>query len=178
MYNNKKITSYFEKKSAAIPFNPDGNYRYIFSDDHNGDHLIEIINKDTDKLVIKARYSIIGMYNFYNSIWYWGYGIQLANKNAGDKSKVVLNVVDDIKRNLKKYDDPDTLHYIASNSNFYCSTKNIPMVVQLGMYVMNSEWFIEIKYDAGDNIVTIPDKKIPIKKIEYYSIDEIINKGA
>lgn len=181
MYSYKKINSYFDKKSENIPFDIQKEYHYVFSKDNNGKNIIELLDPKTDKLILKAEYSIMGMYNTYNSVWYWGYNLSFVNHQAAKKSKVLLDVPKEIKKEYKQYKDKeaDEIHYMSSNGNFFLDVQNIPKVVQLGLFAMEGEWFIEIKYDSNDDVVhgKVDDKKSPVKKIEYYCINKVILKG-
>ena len=192
---NKKITSYMEKFNkyfeqnkikVAKKFDPNKNYKYKFYKDNNNNHIVQLY--DDNNLVIEATYDIAGIYNIYNSIWYWGWNIDTIDRQLVKRSKKVKGFAKYIKNHLGiSLKERDKLYYWSSNGNFYTSTNNVLHLIKLILYLTKSVWYLPVCYgkDSFKPIICNSDHKIndndskninnkQIFRLEYILIKKII----
>ncbi|AYV82021.1 MAG: hypothetical protein Homavirus2_25 [Homavirus sp.] len=170
-----KIDKYFNEKKKEISerFDPDKNYSYKLQKDDNGAFYIELY--DDNKLILKAEYDLMGMYNMFNSVWYWAHNIQFIDRNMAKKSQEIKGFAKELKENYDNYDsvELEAYYYMCKNGNFYASSNNVLKMVKLMLYVTNGLWYIPIC--AGkDNVTCMTNKtKSSIKRMEYLMIKKI-----
>ena len=84
----KNMNSHYDnlKKKISKKINIDEKLDFIFNEDSNLYTVDIMIN---NKLIMKAEYSIIGMYNLPLSIWYWGWAIDFVNHKLTQNLKPV-----------------------------------------------------------------------------------------
>lgn len=178
---SNKVDKYFniKKKDIIDIIDPNYNYDYKFSTDKDNNAIVEVLKNN--KLVIKAEYELLGLYNLFNSVWYWGFGLDLVNRDLVKGSKSIKEFSKIIKKNYEDFDkkEAEILYFRTNNNNFYTSKKNIDNIVKLGLYITKSKWFLPVCYN-NDNI-PISCEKISsngsIKRLEYLIIKKIIQYG-
>ena len=189
---NKKSTSYIEKfnkyfeqnkEKIAKKFDPNKNYKYKFYKDNNNNHVVQL--RDNDNLiVVEAIYDIAGIYNMYNSIWYWGWNIDTVDKQLIKRSEKVKEFAKYIKTHPEKFThmERDKLYYWSNNGNFYTSTNNVLHLIKLILYLTKSIWYLPICYGKDSstqilcetNLLNKVNKQQKIARLEYILIKKII----
>lgn len=176
-----KVEKYYQKSMKRVEKNldPQKNYNYKFYVDHHNKNIVEIF--EGEKFVLKAEYDLAGIYNFYNSVWYWGWNIDVVNRTLVDRSKVIKEFSNYLKKNYEKFDgvEAEELYFRTSNGNFFTSKKNIAKIVKLALYLTKSLWFLPVCYGKDDIVqkCTIIENDDRIKKLEYLLIRKIIQVG-
>ena len=113
---------------------------FNFIKDNSGKDIVEIYNKD--KLLIRALYHIVGLYDRRTSIWYWAYAIDFANKNLTKKSNMVVDFG-------KKNKDNESLYFYTTTPIFKTHTDNCDIFSKILLYLVNGLMFFKIKKDDG-----------------------------
>ena len=172
---DESIEKYFNDKQKEISkkIDPNKNYIYRLQQDDSGNFYIELY--DNDKLVLKAEYELIGIYNMFNSIWYWAHNIQFINRHLAKESKKIKEFSKELKDNYEKYDpiEADTYYYISKNGNFYTSSDNVIKMIKLMLYVCKGLWYIPVCAGKDNVTCTINKNKSSIKRMEYLIIKKI-----
>lgn len=124
------------------------NYKYIFAEDN----IVKLYLGT--QLVLTASYCLLGRYNLYNSIWYWGYGLFLVNKSLSVEKKTLKQFNKNLlKKILKKtdkyYPDHEFYNYITFNDNFLIKISDMAKIIEFGIYVYDSEWYLPIYNDQN-----------------------------
>lgn len=170
-----KINEYINANESAMLEKIDlsKEYKFNFPELSTDEHIVEIYGQD-DKLVLKGKYSIMGIYNLESSIWVWGHDISFVDKSLVKSIKKIKDLSQDLKDNYKDYipEQADELYFITSNGNFYLSNENIPKVIKLGTYITNSLWAFPVKYFKDISSNNKKDKNII--KIEYILLEKIL----
>lgn len=179
---DETINEYFIKRKNEINkiFDPDKNYNYKM---YSGDtHIIEIY--DNNKMILKAEYDLIGIYNIFNSIWYWAWNIQFVDRSLAKNSEKVKKFAKELN---DKYDDYlknnkmkvlDNYYYICKNGNFYTSSDNILKMIKLMMYLTDGLWYIPICLGKDDVTCVVNEKDgypSALKRMEYLMIKKVIS---
>lgn len=154
------IDSYFEKKKHEMAkiFDINGDLTFTFDDKNN----VNIFNAN-GKLLLRATYDIIGIYNTQNNVWYWGWILDFVDKDRTKKTKAIRKFshhIEDIK--FSKYADQSIIHYYTSNSHFITDIKYVIIFVKIMMYVVKTKWYFRIQHDDTKPIY------------EYITINKII----
>ncbi len=175
-----KIEKYHskQKKNIRKKFDFDKNYKYKFTKDKHNNHIIEVYNND--RLELKAKYEIIGLYNLINSVWYWAWNISSVNRALTKESQKVHELAKDIKDNYKKYlpDEADELHYISTNGNFFMTYDNIIKLIKLILYLSKSEWYLFLAHNKNDTTIQSQNaKNSDLQRMEYILLKQIIQFG-
>ncbi len=168
-----EINEYYQKQKEKISkkYNPDKQYTYKFKN-----NIIELYNNS--ELIMKAEYELIGIYNIFNSIWYWAYNIEAVDRSLTKESEKIKDFAKTLLTDIKNYDKVEAEYYrfLSNNPNFYISSNKILKLVKLMLYVTKGEWYIPI-CEGKDN-VTCTNNKInkndTVKRIEYIMIKKII----
>lgn len=139
------------------------NYANILNNDnimvsYNNDIIVIKIN---NKIIAEANYKLLGIYNTYNSVWYWGYNTYFNNTNIIKKNNKEKYINKILKDNNEKTSNLEMIYYILSNDNFYISLKNIEQVLKVGLYIYKGEYMLQL---TNNKIFNNNDK---LKKIEY-----------
>lgn len=177
-----KVEKYFKSQKNKIlkffDYNKDYTFKFYY-DNNNDQHIIELYHNN--KKILKAEYSIIGMYNMINSIWYWGWDIDFINKKLIKQSELVKKFNENIKKNYDTYDpiEAEELFYITSNSNFYISAEKVKKITKLFLYLVKGLWIIPICYGKNgiNSICDGNENTNNIQKIKYILITKIIQVG-
>jgi hypothetical protein len=168
----QSLEEIINKKSNKKIVNQNKQQQYEYISENN---VHKIIIKKEDNPILIAEYKLLGVYNVYNSVWYYGFNVALAamaNKNTIiDKSKL-LEYNTNLLFNMGKYSDMDYVEYVnymTSNDNFYVSLNKIDLVKKLGVLIYNADSVI-CTCDSI-NKVTCLDKqdfaKEGIKRLEF-----------
>ena len=112
------------------------------------------------KLILRATFQIIGMYNVVNSMWLWSwFNSQVEQNLVGDVKTIVTNWrPDDITKSNEQ------LLYFVSNPTFFISYKNIQKIISF------------VKKICDFNCVIIYKKNDQI--IEYIGIVDIVTRNS
>jgi hypothetical protein len=163
----KNMNSHYDnlKKKISKKINIDEKLDFIFNEDSNLYTVDIMIN---NKLIMKAEYSIIGMYNLPLSIWYWGWAIDFVNHKLTQNLKPVKKYKKKIPNMFTQFEKSsiEEAHYILSNNNFYISNQNIDKIMMIVLYLTESLWYFPI-YRKGSN-------NHEFDKIDYILITKIL----
>ena len=159
---NQKIEEYYIKikKNIGAKINTDIKYNYKFYSNDNA-NIIEIYNNNNDNIILKAEYSILGVYNIAYSTWYWAWNSNMINKTLIKDSLLIKKISKDVIQNISPK-DAEELYFYTNNGNFFISSDNILKLIKIGLYITNANWYIPIIHND------------PIDKIEYILIKKIL----
>ena len=178
---NNNIDNYFYTKKNDIDkiLIPTIKFKFKLSyDDNTKEYTITIVDVN-NKLIMRALYDIIGIFNIINSVWYWSYNIDMIDRNLQVSSSNIKKVPEYIVQNYKNVNskEMDYIYYICTNGNFYVTElDNIQKMIKLCMFINNGVWYVPIVYDMN-NIPEIIYSEIDLKKysrIEYLMITQLI----
>lgn len=163
----QKVNSNYIKKQKSIK-GIGSTYEYLIENDKP-----KIIIKDSDgNLFLKADYKLLGIYNLYNSVFYWSYNLSYLNQLLVINKNNEYNK--ELLHNMKDYEDityVEFINYITSNDNFFISIKNIDVIIKFSLYLHKKfEWCLPV-CDSKVSCI-IQDSDIP-KKIEYIMLYNI-----
>jgi len=173
-----KIEKYYKKKSENIDniIKKRNEYNAIFKETKNNEDIIELYDKK-GKLILKATYQVIGIFNNKTSMWTWGYAIDLINKESIKKSKKILEFNKELKKNninnKLNYKAFESLDFYTSNETFSTSKDKLEIFSKLMIYLTNGEWFLKIIHNSDSN-----NKSNNITVLEYIMIENIIQIGS
>ncbi len=184
-----KINKYYNKNKKNIVGKyklNNGDYSYKFILDGNNNNIIKLYKNK--KPVLDAIYDIAGIYNLYNSVWYWGFNIDRVNRKLVERSKVIKKFPKYIKEHPSEFTNRtrDELLFRTNNGNFHTSIDNIKLLIKLILYLTKSIWYIPICYGKDDttfvcinnlkkNINLISNNKNNhIERLEYILIKKFI----
>ena len=176
-YYNKLNKYYSEhKKDISKKINLKNDYKYIFEINTNNRHIVKIY--DNDKLLMVAEYELAGIYNLYNSVWYWAWNIDNIDRRLAKLSHKIKKFAKYIKDNDNKFQskERDELYYRTKNGNFYTSFKNIKLLTKLALYLTNSIWIFPVCYGKDNTPMKcqIKENKKTMKRLEYVIIKKIV----
>ena len=138
------IINYYNKQKKNINI-PD-EVEIKFSKDKDKDKVEIYDNKK--KLLIKTNYSIIGLFNNTNSIWYWGWILDFADRNLVDQTKQIKEWGEKMFIKYKpKTKHEQTIYFYTKNGSFMTSSVNIPFFAKLAMYVLKGKFYFPITHD-------------------------------
>lgn len=161
---------YGDQKKKVIDkiFKQNGNYKYDFDND-------TMTIYEDGKLVAKVEYSIVGVYNLNNFVWYWGWNLIFSEKNLTNNSKLIKELGKQIKnkfpKDLSVAKDLEELYFYATNGNFYAPPETIPKLIKIMMYLLKGIWFIGINKKTGT------DSSRNTKITQYIIIENIKQYG-
>lgn len=181
----EKFEDYYlkQKEEISSKYNPDNNYVYKFTEDANNNNIpiMELYDEDSN-LILRAEYEYIGIFNIFNSVWYWAWAIEFINHKLTNESKKVKKYAKTMLQDMKQTDpiEDEYYYFIAKTSNFYTSSDNINKIIKFMLYVTKGLWYITIC--AGKDNVTRTctytnakaKKDNTIKRIEYILIKKIV----
>nr|QBK88788.1 MAG: hypothetical protein LCMiAC01_04700 [Mimivirus LCMiAC01] len=177
-YYNKLNKYYSEhKNNISKKINLKNDYKYVFTT-NNDKHIVKIYNND--KLTMVAEYELAGIYNIYNSVWYWAWNIDNIDRRLTKLSHKIKKFAKYIKNNHDKFRpmERDELYYKTKNGNFYTSFQNIKLLTKLALYLTNSIWIFPVCYgkDNTPMMCNINENKTKksIKRLEYLLIKKIV----
>ncbi|CAH6421595.1 Hypothetical protein KVN_LOCUS366 [uncultured virus] len=183
---SSEIDKFFETKKNYIDqfIDLDNNFDFKFSKNNNGKNIIEI-NDINKKLILKAEFQVVGIYNLINSVWYWGSNIQFIDKNLVTsviefKKKLKEKLLNDNNYIFENQKEKDEMFFYVSNENFFISPKNIMKLIKITLFYTKSIWFFTIYYGKDGNSCLIDSDKEKfetIKRLEYIIITKIIQIG-
>lgn len=177
----QEIDKFYKEKENSMQkkYNTSKNYMIKFEKNHQDQNYIYLFDKD--KLILKAEYKLLGIYNLITFIWYWGFDITFVDKNLVDFQDDIHQFSEKLIEEYKKYDkkEADVLHYITSNRNFFVSPKNLKTVVNLGFKIVNGEFVFPVCYGSeGDACVYSEEQEGELlKRLEYIVITKIVHLG-
>lgn len=175
LYDKININYNNLKKDMLTKLDVNKEYTFIFSND-NDNYIVEIYLDD--KLIIKAEYDIVGLYNIPLSIWYWSWDIAFLNKKLIGNMIKVKEFSKNLKDNYNNFDrqEAEELHYILSNGNFYISSDKIDRIIKLVLFITKGMWIFPIKYsnNNNNNKNNIMDQ---MDRIQYILVKKIIQFG-
>ena len=149
---NNKVQNYYEKQQREYSkkFDLSKSYASKTYVDNNGNHIIELIHDN--KVKLKAEYELIGMYNITNSMWYWGWAIDLADKNLIKTSRKMRDFPDFIKRNMDKFSpkESEDLFFKTDMANYYTDTNEIDKLIKVVLYYLNAGWYLTLCHGRND----------------------------
>ncbi|MBA42458.1 MAG: hypothetical protein CMF62_00425 [Magnetococcales bacterium] len=162
-YLDKVERSYQNKKKQFNKLNPKINYSFKFVTDTDKNRILVVSHND--KIVMKAEYDLIGIYNKDLNLWHYGYAIDYVDKKSTLKSKNIKKLQIDVEENYNNYDaiESETLHFYSSNPHLFTDSDNIPLIIKIMMFIMDSIWYISINYNKNESNL-----------VEYISIRKII----
>jgi hypothetical protein len=163
----KDIEEYYNKQHTKMAHIIDSDnksikYRFYSNDDTQ---LVEIIKNNNT--ILKAKYSIAGVYNFQTNIWTWAYAVAFTNRIASEKSNIIKTIPGMVMKNYNDFnkEDAEELHFYCDNNSFFVTSDVIPKLVKIALFVMKGKWLVSIRHNNnGSNY------------IEYIIIDEILSK--
>jgi len=164
------VDAYYNKMKNSIADKIDIDKDYNYQIDHN---IINVMHDN--KIVLKAKFTFLGSYNIINSIWYWGWNMDIVNKELTKKLDVLKDFVDEIKNNKYKFNtlQQQNLFFRFNSGYFYTNIKNINNLSKLVLYLCKSIWVISVPYDKNGNIINKKNKS-KLMKFNYLLIDEIV----
>ena len=117
---------------------------YKFHTDSNNNNIITIFDKE--KELFTCTYSIIGLYNYNNLVWYWSWNVAAINKQLVQNKKNIKLLKNFL---IKKYEyfnsqEIDEYYYYVKNNNFHIINNDIIKLVMIALYISNAENFLEI----------------------------------
>jgi hypothetical protein len=142
MDKNKYYTD--QKNFMKKHLNLDKQYTFKFSIEENTNNNIVDIYLN-DKLVLKAQYCFIGIYNLLNSVWYWAWNLEYINKTLSrDIKKAVKYTKRDLIDNYSKYnpEEADEMYFYCANNNFFLSSENVDKLIKVALYVSKVLWIM------------------------------------
>ncbi len=158
------------------------NYKFEFNTDPVGNSILEMYDDD-NKIVLKAEYCFIGIYNLINSVWYWAWNVEFLDKKLAEKSKVVKQLKKDLVNDYEKYllGEIDELYFYSSNGNFFVSHDNVVKLAKLMLYLAKGLWFLTVcpgknnskscMYEKGS------DESESVRRLEYVMITKIVQSN-
>jgi hypothetical protein len=184
---NKKINHYYEHKEKKISkiLDLNDNFQCLTYTDNNGNHILELIKND--KLILKAEYQLIGFYNIINSLWYWGWGIDMVDRSLVKDVEKIKTFPNYIKNNMNIFDhkEVEKLHFRTENSSFFMDIKKVIELIKLAIYYLNVEWYATVCYGRDGTKSTCKilsetenkKSKDNILRFEYLLIKKILTIG-
>jgi len=162
----KKVIDYYNdsKKNIKKILNfSKNNYKYDFITLNNID-IIEI--KLNNKIIMKAEYDIIGIYNTDINMFYYGYILDHINKKLIKNSSNIKNLKKQILNDTDQFskDEIDDLYFYSSNSHFFIEPDKVPFIIKLMMFINSNKWFISIHHPNNNNTKTY-NEFLAIRKI-------------
>lgn len=174
-----KINNYYQQQKEYMKkiINIKKIHRFkLMKDEYNNNYIIEIYYKD--KLKLRAKYNVIGMYNIINSVWYWSWNISNIDKQLINNSLKIKEFSEELNNNYSKYNktEIDELYYLTSNGNFYIDGDNIKKLIKIALFINKGIWYIPISINKNNEMDINEEINLDnILKIEYLIITEIIN---
>lgn len=178
----KLVDKYYSDQMDIIGKYIDLNkeYKFEFTVDNTNNDIVELYYDN--KLILKAKYCFIGVYNLINSVWFWAWNIDMLNKKLGQKSKIIKNLKKDLINNYNNYlsTEADELYFYSSNGNFYVSHENVIKLTKMMIYLAKGLWFFTICHNKNSNISgnciyeKNADETETIRRLEYIMITEIL----
>lgn len=162
-----KMEDYYKSQKELIKKKYDTEKNYTYQINEN---IIEL--HDKDKLVLRAEYQLIGIYNIISSIWVWGWNIQFVNKNLISLSEKIKEFPEKLMKEKNNSREIDDLYYITSNGNFYTSPNNVEKIAKFALHYLEGKWIFPICY--GQNNVSCINQDDNIKRMEYIMLTKII----
>lgn len=182
----RKVNKYYDvqKDKFANYMNKinNSNTKYIFSKDNNDKYVVEVYSNE--KLLFKGHYEIIGVFDLQNSMWCWGWNIDLVDKKLTILSNKMRKFSAHIKnkQNLFNRKQTDDIYYKTKNGSFYTTTQNIQILIKIMMYLTGNPWYLTICHGFDNTVFNskelLFDEKQNnnklIKSLEYIIIKDII----
>ena len=116
------------------------------------DYDIISIKNENNKLMMKGKYKIIGMYNKNTSIWYWAWDIDFVDKNLIIDSLKFKEAAKNIKLNSP---ENESIYFYLTTGNFMTNIQNLTLIIKLALYITDGIWFYKIIHNENINNVFI-----------------------
>lgn len=176
----QKVDKYYEKnkKSYESLFNFKSKTKIEMSENDKQYYLTII---DDNGKSIKFQYELAGVFNVRNSVWYWGWDIELVDKNLTKSIKSVKSFYKFILENNDEFTqkEAEDLYFRTKNNNFYLNKlNNMEQVLRIALYLTKSLWYLPIGmnkdgelylYNGGSNESAVSEK------IQFILIKNIAN---
>lgn len=136
------MEEYFKKQKTDISkvYNITKSYQYSMYKTQDDRHIIKISDLETNKLVIKAEYTVAGVYSTKALKWFWGYDLEFVDKSSTTESKVVRN--------------------IKSDSSFNAKTDDVLQCIKLLLYLIKGVWYVQIPDKQKERVEYLIIKKL------------------
>ncbi len=177
----KKIEKYYQEKKDKYSAKINLSKKYdanTYSKD--GTHILELLY-DGD-IILKAEYELLGFYNITNSMWYWGWGTEMVDRSLVKSSEKMKDFPDYILKHLKDFDNKEAedLHFKTDFPSFFVNVDNIEMLLKLGLYYLNLDWYITLCTGRDGNSSTcesLDSSKKDNMRFEYLIIKRVVSLG-
>lgn len=145
------ITNYFNERKQKFNFPSDVEIKFV---EKNGKKEVEIYNSKK-KLLTKSKYSIIGLYNATNSVWFWGWFLDFADRNLVDNTTQIKDWGKKMLKKTKPTSKHDqAIYFYTKNGSFMTSSMNVSFFAKLAMYVLKGKYYFPVTHsEEGTNSV-------------------------
>lgn len=141
-----KINKYYDKKEKEINITDD------ITVEVDGD-IVKVYNSKK-KIIYEGKYQIVGIFNITNSVWYWGWFIDYANRKLLKQSANVKKKGKELLKNNKiKSRNDESLYYYMTTGHFMTNEPNVNLFIKLMLYITKGKWFFNIKTKENNNII-------------------------
>jgi hypothetical protein len=142
----------------------DNKYFKIIKNKLDSEHNTIILYNENKKEIYKSRYEIIGIYDFYNSVWTWGWSIVDLRKNTTSIIRKVLQY------GLELDPEDNFIKIELINSRFRVSNRTqLDIHLAIASYLSKKPVIYELVIDENKESQKIDDELL-------YPI-EVINKS-
>lgn len=156
-----KIDRYIKNQNVRIENNKNYQFKFIYTDEN--EHIVDIYFRE--KIVLRAKYEILGCYNVINSIWIWSWAISEIEKNLAENCKYATKkYYDKLSKNKITKEKEEYLYYL-SNPSFFISYKNLDKLLKFGTYITKSIFILPHKINENSP-----------KMIEFILIKKVIQE--
>lgn len=169
-----RVDRYYDKMKSEIQLDLTKSYTSKFYKDSNNKHTVELLSKDGT--VFKAHYDTVGVYNLANSVWYWGWNIDLIDKKLVHKS--IKKFPQYIKDNYKEFtkEQAEDYSFRTSTGNFITTPKRVTDLVKLALYLQKGVWHLAVCRGVdGSARVCNKDSQNSVS-LEYIIIKRVLQK--
>lgn len=173
-----KIKQYYDEQKKHYNIYSNKSFETKIYKDAQDKYVIELTD-ESGKLMLKAHCSLIGVYNMSNSVWYWAWNMDLADKKLIEDSKAMKKFPEYITNHFDEFNpkEAEDYYFKTDMGNFY--TNDVNDIIKLSMYVMKGIWSITVcnrKKGALQTCKTDMDDNSVIR-FEYYLIKKILQVG-
>lgn len=147
----EKYNDYFKANTNKIQkltnnANPD-NYKLKFYKLDETKNIVDVIDKSTNKLLLKCEYMIAGYYNIANSIWTWAWNNPYTEKNLNIDKDVFMELKNTIHNSKISQEEIEEIIYFLDDTSIYLSHNNMEKLTKFIMYSLESPMIISKKND-------------------------------
>lgn len=175
----ERINKYYDEQKKHYSAYSDKLYNVKTYSDDQDNYIIELTD-ESDKMILKAYCSLIGIYNLSNSVWYWAWNLDLADKKLIEDSKTMKTFPEYITNNFSEFDqkEAEDLYFKTDMGNYY--TNDVNNIIKLSMYVMKGLWHINVCSRKNGSLITCKNdnnNNNSVIRYEYYLIKKILQVG-